>query len=167
MCARVPRRHVAARLRRHGRRRKGVPEQVAEHPQVFASLTAPSFGAVHSRPDDGRACRCGTSHEPDDAHLGGAIDPDSYDYEGAVLWNWHAPALWSRFTVELVRVLAARVGLIRGRVHALVAAHHDPAQPDRMTTRPSPADLLQPALALRVPRPSPAPTRASAPSADA
>jgi hypothetical protein len=28
--------------------RKGVPEQVAEHPQVFASLTAPSFGAVHS-----------------------------------------------------------------------------------------------------------------------
>jgi hypothetical protein len=31
--------------------RKGVPEQVAEHPQVFATLTAPSFGAVHNRPD--------------------------------------------------------------------------------------------------------------------
>jgi hypothetical protein len=91
--------------------RKGVPEQVAEHPQVFASLTAPSFGPVHSRPDDGRPCRCGTHHEPDDAHLGGAIDPDSYCYEGAVLWNWHAPALWNRFTVELVRVLAARAGL--------------------------------------------------------
>jgi hypothetical protein len=28
-----------------------------------------------------------------------------------VLWNWHAPALWNRFMVELVRVLAARAGL--------------------------------------------------------
>jgi hypothetical protein len=28
-----------------------------------------------------------------------------------VLWNWHAPALWNRFTVELVRVLAGRAGL--------------------------------------------------------
>src|SRR3954452_24465208 len=80
--------------------RKGVPEQVAEHPQVFASLTAPSFGAVHSRPDDGRACRCGKRHDADDLKLGAAIDPATYDYEGAVLWNWHAPALWNRFTTE-------------------------------------------------------------------
>jgi hypothetical protein len=91
--------------------RKGVPESVAEHPQVFASLTAPSFGAVHSRPDDGRPCRCGKHHETDDPELGAAIDPDTYDYQGAVLWNWHAPALWNRFMVELVRVLAARAGL--------------------------------------------------------
>ena len=28
--------------------RKGVPESVAEHPQVFATLTAPSFGRVHT-----------------------------------------------------------------------------------------------------------------------
>jgi hypothetical protein len=88
--------------------RKGVPEQVAEHPQVFASLTAPSFGAVHSRPDNGRPCRCGQRHEPDDPELGAAIDPASYDYEGAVLWNWHAPALWNRFIIELARVLAAQ-----------------------------------------------------------
>jgi hypothetical protein len=91
--------------------RKGVPEQVAEHPQVFASLTAPSFGAVHTRRDDGRPCRCGKRHDTDDPRLGEAIDPTSYDYEGAVLWNWHAPALWNRFMVELVRVLAARAGL--------------------------------------------------------
>ena len=91
--------------------RKGVPEQVAEHPQVFASLTAPSFGPVHGRPDDGRACRCGKRHDADDPELGAAIDPATYDYEGAVLWNWHAPALWNRFMVELVRVLAARAGL--------------------------------------------------------
>jgi hypothetical protein len=91
--------------------RKGVPEQVAEHPQVFATLTAPSFGPVHTRRDDGKRCRCGKRHDVDDPLLGEAIDPDTYDYEGAVLWNWHAPALWNRFTVELVRVLANRAGL--------------------------------------------------------
>src|SRR3954454_21104528 len=88
--------------------RKGVPEQIAEHPQVFASLTAPSFGAVHSRPDNGRPCRYGQRHEADDPALGEAINPDTYDYEGAVLWNWHAPALWNRFIIELARVLAAQ-----------------------------------------------------------
>jgi hypothetical protein len=91
--------------------RKGVPEEVAEHPQVFATLTAPSFGAVHTRRDDGKRCRCGKRHEIDDELLGEAIDPETYDYEGAVLWNWHAPGLWNRFTVELVRVLATRAGL--------------------------------------------------------
>jgi hypothetical protein len=91
--------------------RKGVPEQVAEHPRVFASLTAPSFGAVHGRYDDERPCRCGCRHEPDDPQLGAALDPATYDYEGAVLFNWHAPALWNRFTIELVRVLAAQAGV--------------------------------------------------------
>jgi hypothetical protein len=91
--------------------RKGVPESVAEHPQVFASLTAPSFGAVHSRPDDGKRCRCGRRHDADDAQLGAAIGPATYDYDGAVLWNWHAPALWNRFVIELARVLAGRAGL--------------------------------------------------------
>jgi hypothetical protein len=28
-----------------------------------------------------------------------------------VRWNWHTPALWNRFIIELVRVLAARTGL--------------------------------------------------------
>src|SRR5918998_6600619 len=46
--------------------RKGVPEAVGEHPQVFATLTAPSFGPVHTIRDDGRPCRCGTRHEADD-----------------------------------------------------------------------------------------------------
>jgi hypothetical protein len=32
---------------------KGVPESVAGHPMVFVTLTAPSFGPVHS-PTDGR-----------------------------------------------------------------------------------------------------------------
>jgi hypothetical protein len=100
--------------------RKGVPEAVGEHPQVFATLTAPSFGAVHTRRDDGRACRCGRRHEPDDPLLGGAVDPGSYDYEGAVMWNWNAPALWNRFMIELVRVLAADSALSESAWRKLV-----------------------------------------------
>ncbi len=100
--------------------RKGVPEAVAEHPQVFATLTAPSFGPVHTRRDDGRRCRCGHHHDVDDPILGSAIDPATYDYDGAVLWNWHAPALWNRFTVELVRVLAADACLTESACRKLV-----------------------------------------------
>jgi hypothetical protein len=91
--------------------RQGVPESVAEHPIVFATLTAPSFGPVHTIADDGRRCRCGGDHTEGDVMLGQAIDPETYDYLGAVLWNWHAPALWNRLVVELVRVLAAGAGM--------------------------------------------------------
>jgi hypothetical protein len=42
------------------------------------------------------------------------------------------------------------VGLLRGRVDDLVAAPDDALQPDRMPTRPGPADLIQPALPLGV-----------------
>ena len=35
---------------------KTVPVSVAENPLVFATLTAPSFGAVHGRRDGGRRC---------------------------------------------------------------------------------------------------------------
>jgi hypothetical protein len=100
--------------------RKGVPETVAEHPQVFVTLTAPSFGAVHNRPDNNRRCRCGCHHSEDDPVLGEAIDPATYDYEGAVLWNWHAPALWNRFVVELVRGLGRSRGLHERQVRELV-----------------------------------------------
>jgi hypothetical protein len=55
--------------------RKGVPEQVAEHPQVFTSLTAPSFGAVHNRPDDRRPCRCGQRHRARRPRVGRRDEP--------------------------------------------------------------------------------------------
>ncbi|MCF2531329.1 replication initiation protein [Yinghuangia sp. KLBMP8922] len=89
---------------------KGVPDDVAAHPRVFVTLTAPSFGPVHNRPDSGR-CRCGTRHRPDAAELGTPLDLDTYDYTAAVLWNAHAGALWARFSIELRRALAAAVGL--------------------------------------------------------
>nr|WP_187279012.1 replication initiator protein RepSA [Streptomyces lavendulae] len=92
--------------------RRDVPATVRDHPRVFATLTAPSFGPVHNRPDHG-SCRCGTPHAPDAQELGTALDPDSYDYAGAVLFNNHAGQLWQRFTTRLRRELAARAGLPR------------------------------------------------------
>ena len=94
---------------------KGVPERVTEHPRVFLTLTAPSFGPVHTRAVTRRGhvlpCRCGDRHHPDDPRLGTATDPDSYDYSAAVLWQAHAGALWARFTTTLRRALAAALGI--------------------------------------------------------
>jgi hypothetical protein len=90
--------------------RKGTPATVRTHPRVFATLTAPSFGPVHNRPTSGR-CICGTRHPEDSPALGTAVDPERYDYAGAVLWNNHAGQLWQRFTIYLRREIAARAGL--------------------------------------------------------
>ncbi|MCK8680226.1 replication initiator protein RepSA [Streptomyces lichenis] len=89
---------------------KGTPHTVRDHPRVFTTLTAPSFGPVHNRPGT-RPCRCGTAHPEDAAELGTPLDPDTYDYAGAVLWNNHASDLWRYFTIYLRREIAARAGL--------------------------------------------------------
>lgn len=74
--------------------RRDIPAAVRDHPRVFATLTAPSFGPVHNRPDHGSSCRCGTRHASDAPELGTALDPNTYDYAGAVLFNNHMrPAL--------------------------------------------------------------------------
>ncbi len=106
---------------------KGVPETVSSHPRAFVTLTAPSFGPVHSH-RDGRACRprkrdkvcehgrpvgCHARHEPRDDRLGQPICPDCYDYIGAVLWQAHAGALWHRFTLAVRQELAALMGMSR------------------------------------------------------
>ncbi|MEG8281047.1 replication initiator protein RepSA [Streptomyces sp. AHA2] len=90
--------------------RREIPATVRDHPSVFATLTAPSFGRVHNRPDRG-VCPCGTRHAPDDPTLGTALDPETYDYAGTVLFNNHAGQLWQRFTNRLRREVAARAGL--------------------------------------------------------
>ncbi|MCF1593140.1 replication initiation protein [Streptomyces muensis] len=89
---------------------KGTPETVRDHPRVFATLTAPSFGPVHNRPGN-RPCRCGSRHSEDALELGTPLDPASYDYAGAVLWNNHASELWRYFTIYLRREIARRAGL--------------------------------------------------------
>jgi hypothetical protein len=45
---------------------KNIPETMAEHPKIFATFTAPSFGAVHHVPDAQGRQRC---HPPRQAAL--------------------------------------------------------------------------------------------------
>lgn len=104
----------------------GVPEAVASHPMVFATLTAPTFGAVHRIGDTrsprcrlrrrtdatcphGRSMSCRTIHPSNDSEVGQPLCPDCYDYSAHVLFTWHAPDLWHRFVVKLRRQVAQRV----------------------------------------------------------
>ncbi|WP_433571953.1 replication initiator [Streptomyces sp. CA-251247] len=114
-CAEVYRRDTFQLVTAGLRGGKGNPDTVAQHPRVFATFTAPGFGAVHNRPTDRRGtvrpCRCGALHDQDDDLLGVPLDPATYDYEAAVLWNAHAGMLWRRFSIYLRREIAKRAGL--------------------------------------------------------
>jgi hypothetical protein len=108
---------------------RGIPSSVASHPLVFATFTAPSFGAVHRRVVDGsevRRCRpgepgqtcehgvslsCPERHAENDPQIGQALCPDCYDYEAAALWNANLGALWRRTITYLPRELAALSGV--------------------------------------------------------
>jgi hypothetical protein len=89
---------------------KGVPDTVTRSTRLFVTLTAPSFGAVHNRPGK-RPCTCGRWHPDGHPLLGTPLDPGSYDYTGAVLWQAHSGHLWHRFTIALRRAVAAAGGL--------------------------------------------------------
>ncbi|MEV0441051.1 replication initiator [Streptomyces spectabilis] len=101
---------------------KDVAETVRDHPRAFVTLTAPSFGPVHGCETDTagkpRRCRCGTTHADDDPALGTPLDPATYDYTGAVLWNAHAGQLWARFTTYLRRALAEHLGITQKALNA-------------------------------------------------
>jgi hypothetical protein len=99
---------------------KGVPESVGGHPCVFATITGPSFGAVHSVGKSGpRPCRpgppqhrcqhgrplcCFERHDRGDAVVGEALCPDCYQYSEHIIWNSLANELWRRTTVYLARL---------------------------------------------------------------
>ncbi|MEH1012467.1 replication initiator [Micromonospora sp. CPCC 206060] len=89
---------------------KGVPDTVARSTRLFVTLTAPSFGPVHNRPGR-RPCACKRWHPEGHPLLGSPLDPDTYDYAGAVLWQAHSGKLWHRFTIALRRAVAAAGGL--------------------------------------------------------
>jgi len=103
---------------------KGLPSDVLEHPKVFATLTAPSFGTVHRKTDaaechphptarcaHGSSGVCRIRHEDADAMLGSPLCTDCFDYEGAVQWNATASALWHRTMVRLRQGIAATQGM--------------------------------------------------------
>lgn len=118
---------------------KGVPGSVREHPMVFLTLTAPSFGPVHSRRVvDGQARRCrprrdgGTCphgvpvgcslvHDEDDERLGEPLCLDCFEYEHAVLWNALAPELWRRTAIQFPRALARLTGVSQNKLSARVS----------------------------------------------
>lgn len=117
----------------------GLPATIAGHPMVFATLTAPSYGPVHARPKPGasgspQACHrvganrhcphgrpagCWAIHDIGDEAVGQPICADCYDYVGHVLFTWHAPKLWHRFTIRLRRLVAARLAQLGENPKAL------------------------------------------------
>ena len=122
---------------------KGVPEGVATHPRLFVTVTAPSFGAVHTRRTSGARCHarraheccehkiprwCGVVHELGSDGLGAPLCEACFDERGAVLWNATSSHLWDRTMVRLRRQLAASAGMTTtelgrvGQVHYLKVA---------------------------------------------
>jgi hypothetical protein len=117
---------------------KGVPESVAEHPLVFATFTAPSFGPVHTiretngkqlscrprsrgeRCPHGRSLACGKRHAEDDPCLGEAICPDCFDYERCALFNHNTGRLFKRTKTYVERELARQAGITQAAARELV-----------------------------------------------
>jgi len=104
---------------------KDVAAPLAGHPAVFATLTAPSFGPVHTRhvnPKTGKVapCRmrrtitrcphgkllvCTARHTENHLSLGRPLRLDCYDHAHHVVWNAWAGELWRRTTIRLTRSL--------------------------------------------------------------
>jgi hypothetical protein len=113
---------------------KGIPDDVATHPAVFATFTAPSFGPVHARPirrhtcvdktrctcrpqpcharrdaencPHGQLLACITRHRSGDPKLGQPLCRDCYDHQAHVVWNNTAGELWRRTKQAIERHLA-------------------------------------------------------------
>ena len=107
---------------------KGVPSSVREHPRLFVTLTAPSFGIVHARRESG-PCRatsrppchhglstgCNIRHNEDDPLVGSPLCDRCFDYVGAVLWNAEASRLWNRSLEQVRRRLSTSQNCATGQ----------------------------------------------------
>jgi hypothetical protein len=119
-CAEVYRRDAFQLVAAGVRGGKGVPEAVGEHPAVMVTLTAPSFGAVHTIRDRDGGCPCGQRHIEHDEVLGAPVDPDTYRYLDQATWNHLVPVLWKRTMLEIRRRLARELGVARHRLRDVV-----------------------------------------------
>ena len=103
-------------------------EAFAGAPAWFVTLTAPSFGPVHSRRagrnadsrvcrersgtcEHGRALGCRIRHGEDDKRLGEPICPRCFRYADAVVWNSLASTLWKATRDRLESAVASAAGL--------------------------------------------------------
>jgi hypothetical protein len=125
---------------------KGIPETVSEHPRLFATFTAPSFGAVHTKrvhpgngnllpchPRDpnarcphGRKTACWYRHpEAEIRTLGRPLCDDCFDWTDLALWNALAPELWRRtLGVTIYRTLAHLLGTSERAIKRLVRVRY-------------------------------------------
>lgn len=138
-CSRVYARDTFAMIRAGMLGGKTVPETVADNPLLFVTLTAPSFGHVHSartrsgkpqrcRPRDSaqvcghrRPIGCWHTHTDDDPAIGAPICGDCYDWHTAVVWQFHATELWRRTTIAMRRAVAAALGVPDSRLRDLAS----------------------------------------------
>ena len=114
-------RRPARRTPRHARHRRRAPPSVrhldrtqlrGRAHQPVTTDTVSTLAAVTIRAAaDSRRCQhgkplwCSTIHGDNDARVGQPLCEDCYDYTGHVLFAWHAPELWRRFTITLRRLL--------------------------------------------------------------
>lgn len=122
---------------------KGTSKLVSTHPRHFVTLTAPSFGSVHTVRVDGRCVSrsragvkgldqcahgqarfCNFRHEEKDSRLGRPICDRCFNYEGAVLWNAHASKLWNNTIQSIRRSLAEEAGLVQTKLHMVAQLHY-------------------------------------------
>jgi hypothetical protein len=117
---------------------KGVPDSVCQHPATFLTLTPPSFGVVHTRPDrtgrpgtgrprfgpcrprrdrpvcpHGRSLSCTVVHGDGDPRTGTPLCLDCYDHAAQVAWNAFVPKLWTR-TIDAVKRELRRLSRAHG-----------------------------------------------------
>jgi hypothetical protein len=102
-----------------------IPATISTHPQVFVTLTAPGFGPVHNATGDtcrdhhrvggytrcvhGKPLWCSRTHDRTDQCVGQPLCGECYDYLRHVLFTWHLPELWRRFTIALRRAVHHRL----------------------------------------------------------
>jgi len=125
-CSRIYARDTFELISTGTRGGKTVPATVAANPLLFVTLTAPSFGAVHSVRDGKQPCRararvavcehgrrltCWAHHDDGDVEVGAPLCRDCYDLNSAAVWQWFSPELWRRFTITLRRHLATAIGV--------------------------------------------------------
>lgn len=123
---------------------KGTPEAVGGHHRLFITVTAPSFGSVHTikarggcvgranqapaNPrdvcDHGRARVCGIRHEEGSSELGRPLCDRCFDYESAVLWNAHTSKLWNNTILTIRRSLASAGGLNQRNLKSVAQVHY-------------------------------------------
>lgn len=108
---------------------KGVPASISEHPRLFLTLTAPSFGTVHARKSDGscqpgrllfcqhgRSTACSRRHDDADPEIGSPLCGFCCHFVDAVLWNAESSRLWNRTFEQIRRRLAIALGVLFGEL---------------------------------------------------